>query len=91
MVKVKHLVLGHPGHLPERLFSSIKTKYQKNYDRDAYYKQCRLNAWACWSVAWVPHEPMGPHANLCMLCTACFFMLNTDFVGSTKTINICLI
>ena len=29
MVKVKHLVLGHPGHLPERLFSSIKTKYQR--------------------------------------------------------------
>jgi hypothetical protein len=28
----------------------------------------------------------GPHANLCMLCTAFFF--NTDFVRGTNTINI---
>ena len=29
-----------------------------------------------------------PHANLCMLCMACFLMLlNTDFVGNTNIIN----
>jgi hypothetical protein len=32
----------------------------------------------------------GPHANICMLCTACFLCLYTDVVGSTNTINICL-
>ena len=32
------------------------------------------------------------HANLCMLCTACFVQcLNTDFVGSTNTINYVLL
>ena len=27
---------------------------------------------------------IGPHANLYMLCTACFFNLYTDFVGSNN-------
>ena len=31
---------------------------------------------------------IGAHANLCILCTACF---NTDFVGRTNKINICVI
>ena len=41
----------------------------------------------------LPGAPMGieAHANLCMLCTACFLMLKYNFVGSTNTINICLI
>ena len=34
---------------------------------------CRLNAWACWAVARGSHEHRG-HANLFMLCTACFLM-----------------
>jgi len=34
---------------------------------------------------------MGPRACLCMLCTACFLCLDTDFVKSANTINICLI
>jgi hypothetical protein len=29
----------------------------------------------------------APH----MLCIACFYCLNTDFVGSTNTIHVCLI
>jgi hypothetical protein len=34
-----------------------------------FHKQCRANnAWALWAVA------RGPHANLCMLCTACYLM-----------------
>ena len=33
----------------------------------------------------------GPEVNICMLCTACFLCLNIDFLGSTYTINICLI
>ena len=32
-----------------------------------------------------------PHVNLCMLYTAIFLFLNTDFVGSINTRNICLI
>ena len=43
----------------------------------------------------LPRSPraQGPHANLCMLSMTCFFycLINTDFVGSTNTINICLI
>ena len=38
----------------------------------------------------LPGGPMiigAPH----MLCTVCFYCLNTDFVGSTNTINVCLI
>ena len=31
-----------------------------------------------------------PHANLCMLYTAYFLLLNTDFVGSINKRNICL-
>ena len=33
----------------------------------------------------------GAHANLCMLCTTCILKFNNGFVGSTNTINICLI
>jgi hypothetical protein len=44
--------------------------------------QCRHSAWSRWADARVPH------ANLCMLCTAYLLQrLNTDFVGSTNTIN----
>jgi len=42
----------------------------------------------------LPGDPtsIGAHANLCMLCTACFFLcFNTDFVESNNTINLCLI
>ena len=33
----------------------------------------------------------APHTNLCMLCRLVCYCLNTDFVGSPNTINICLI
>jgi hypothetical protein len=62
VVKVNHLVLGHPGHLPERLFSSIKTKYQRTM----------IGMYITNSVV-LTHGHAGAHANLCMLCTACFF------------------
>ena len=54
--------------------------------------QCCLKIWPCWAVARGPMT-IRAHANLCMLCTTCFFKcLNTDFVGSTNTIlDICLI
>ena len=51
----------------------------------SHRSQFHLNAWTRCAVA------QEPHANLCMLCTACFQCLKTDFVGSTNTINICLI
>jgi hypothetical protein len=35
--------------------------------------QCRLKAWACWADA------LGPHTNLCKLCTICFFMFKHWF------------
>jgi hypothetical protein len=34
--------------------------------------------------------PGGPMLNLCMLCMAFFLCVNTDFVGSTNIINICV-
>jgi hypothetical protein len=47
--------------------------------------QCRRNARACWAVFRGPSST-GAHANLCMLCTACFFLIkNADFVGSANT------
>ena len=37
------------------------------------------------------NEHRGFNVNLCMLCTACFFLaLNTDFVGNTNTNNLIL-
>ena len=51
----------------------------------------RLTAWARWAAARVTNSIRG-HAYLCMLCTACFLMfINTTFVGSANTIDICLI
>ena len=41
-----------------------------------------------------PHEHSGPMLILLMLCTVSmgfFLCLNTDFVSSTNTINVCLI
>ena len=35
--------------------------------------QCRLKAWARWADA------LGPHTNLCKLCTICFFMFKHWF------------
>ena len=43
--------------------------------------QCRLNAWTCWGPGLI-YECCVQHVFLC---------LNTDFVGSINTINICLI
>ena len=36
------------------------------------YAQCHLNAWARWAVSRAL-QAQDPHANLYMLCTACFF------------------
>ena len=53
--------------------------------------QCRLNAWARWAFASRPHEHRSPM----LICVCCVWhvikCLNTEFIGSTNTINICLI
>ena len=46
--------------------------------------QYRDNAWACWAVSRGTHE----HRNPMLIYMVCLYI---DFVGSTNTINICLI
>jgi len=53
--------------------------------------QCRLKAWIHWAVARAPNEHRGPMIFYVCFVRYVFNCLNTDFVGSTSTINICLI
>ena len=55
------------------------------------YIQCHLNTWPRWAVFQGPHEHKGPMLFYVCCVQHVFLMLNTDFVGSTNTINICLI
>jgi hypothetical protein len=54
---------------------NIKKKF--NPEIDGTYHVIAVSSWmdsVPWAVARGFHDNKGPHANLCMLCTACFSM-----------------
>ena len=53
--------------------------------------QCRLNTWTRWAVALWVHEHRDPMLIFICCVRHVIYCLNTNFVGSTNTINICWI
>jgi hypothetical protein len=58
---------GDKALIAQLAVNQIKLPYNHDHDGPNYNKG--EHTWACWTVAW------ATHANLSMLCTACFLML----------------
>ena len=56
------MVVGLKGNIsaPDKLCVQTKDRHIQ------HHLKCCLNTWTCWVVA------QGPHANLWMMCMACF-------------------
>ena len=56
------MVVGLKGNIsaPDKLCVQTKDRHIQ------HHLKCCLNTWSCWVVA------QGPHANLWMMCMACF-------------------